>query len=132
MNLYEYQRSRSFRFNIFFSLDTARPIESKFHVEPPWDGGKKVNSNGPSHMPNMAVMRICGKKPLKIFFYGTKRPMTLNIGMQHQVLEYFHVCSNDDTGWSLAYFTARSKLVPYSFVWEKGKTMDFSETVVVW
>ena len=26
---------------------------------------------------------------------------------------------------------ARSNLVPYAFVWEKGKTMDFSETIVV-
>ena len=30
-------------------------------------------------------------------------------------------------------FTARSNLVPYTFVhvWEKGKTMDFSESIVV-
>ena len=27
---------------------------------------------------------------------------------------------------------ARSPLVPYAFVWEKGKTMDFSETIVVY
>ena len=27
---------------------------------------------------------------------------------------------------------ARSNLVPYAFVWEKGKTMDFSETIVVY
>ena len=26
---------------------------------------------------------------------------------------------------------ARSNLVPYAFVWKKGKTMDFSETIVV-
>ena len=32
---------------------------------------------------------------------------------------------------TLTYFTARSNLVPYAFVWEKGKTMDFSETIVV-
>ena len=25
---------------------------------------------------------------------------------------------------------ARSNLVPYAFVWEKGKTMDFSEAIV--
>ena len=31
-----------------------------------------------------------------------------------------------------AYFMARSNLVPCAFVWEKGKTMDFSETVVVY
>ena len=27
---------------------------------------------------------------------------------------------------------ARSNLVPYFFVWEKGKTMDFSETIIVY
>ena len=27
---------------------------------------------------------------------------------------------------------ARSNLVPYAFVWEKGKTMDFSETILVY
>ena len=29
-------------------------------------------------------------------------------------------------------FTARPNLVPYAFVWEKVKTMDFSETIVVY
>ena len=33
---------------------------------------------------------------------------------------------------TLTYFTARSNLVPYAFVWEKVKTMDFSETIVVY
>ena len=32
----------------------------------------------------------------------------------------------------MTYFTARSNLVPYAFVGEKGKTMDFSETIVVY
>ena len=27
---------------------------------------------------------------------------------------------------------AMSNLVPYAFVWEKGKTMDFSETIVIY
>ena len=72
MNLCEYQRSRSFidlgpmslrftTFSNFFSLETARPIDAKFHVEPPWDGGMKVCSNGPGHMTNMATMPIYGK-----------------------------------------------------------------------
>ena len=47
-------------------------------------------------------------------------------------LEYYQVCSNDDPGLILTYFTARSNLIPYAFVWENGKTMDFSETVVVY
>ena len=32
----------------------------------------------------------------------------------------------------LNYFTAMSNLVPYVFVWEMGKTMAFSETIVVY
>ena len=35
-------------------------------------------------------------------------------------------------GLTLTYFTARSNLVSYAFVWEKCKTMDFSETIVVY
>ena len=58
--------------------------------------------------------------------------MTLKLGMQHRVLEYHQVYSNDDPGLSLTYFTARSNLVPYAFVWEKGKTIYFSETIVVY
>ena len=57
--------------------------------------------------------------------------MTLKLGMQHRVLEYYQVCS-DDSGLTLTYFTARSNFVPYAFVWEKGKTMDFSETILVY
>ena len=58
--------------------------------------------------------------------------MTLKLGMQHWVLEYYQICSNDDPGLTLTYFTTRSNLVPFAFVWEKGKTMDFSETIVVY
>ena len=58
--------------------------------------------------------------------------MTLKLGVHHWVLKYYQVCSNDDTGLTLTYFTARSNLVHYAFVWEKGKTKDFSETIVVY
>ena len=58
--------------------------------------------------------------------------MTLKLGMQHWVLEYYQVCSNDDPGLILTCFTARSNLVPYASVWEKGTTMDFSKTIVVY
>ena len=54
--------------------------------------------------------------------------MTLKLGMQHRVLEYFQVYSNDDPGLTFTYFRARSDLFLYAVVWEKGKTMDFSET----
>ena len=58
--------------------------------------------------------------------------MTLKLGRQHRVLEYYQFYSNDNPGLTLTYFTARSNLVLYAFVWEKGKTMDFSETIVVY
>ena len=58
--------------------------------------------------------------------------MTLKLGMQHRVLEYYQIYSNDASGLTFTYFTARSNLVPYAFVWEKVKTMDFSETIVVY
>ena len=70
-------------------------------------------------------------KTFKIFFSRTKRQMTLKRGMQHWVLEYYQVCSNDDPGLTLTYFTARSNWVPYTLVWEKGKTKDFSEIIVI-
>ena len=71
MNLYEYQRSRSFIglgpnlsdsifLNLFSSVST-RLIEVKFHVKPPWNGGTKVSSNGPGHMTKMTAMLIYGK-----------------------------------------------------------------------
>ena len=33
-------------FSNFFSLETARPIEAKYHVEPPLDWVIKVSTNG--------------------------------------------------------------------------------------
>ena len=56
--------------------------------------------------------------------------MTLKVGMQHWVLKYYQIYSNVDPGMTLTYSRARSNLVPYAFVWEKGKTMDFLETIV--
>ena len=58
--------------------------------------------------------------------------MTLKVVMQHRILEYYQICSHDDTGLTMTYFTAMSNLVPYAFVWEKGKTMDFSEIILVY
>ena len=103
-------------FSNIFSSEATRPVEANFHMEPPWIGGKKFCSNGHGHMTKMAAMPIYGKNLKKIFFSRTKRLMTLKVGMQHEVLEYYQVCSNDDPGLTLTYFTARSDLVHYAFV----------------
>ena len=57
--------------------------------------------------------------------------MILKFGMQHRVFESYQIYSNDGPWLSLTYFTARSNLVPYAIVWEKGKTMYISETDAV-
>ena len=49
------------------SSEIAVPIKVKFHMEPPWDGGTKVCSNGPGNMTKMATMSIYGKN-IKISF----------------------------------------------------------------
>ena len=37
-------------FSKIFSSETARPIKTKFYVEPPWGWGTKIYINGPGHM----------------------------------------------------------------------------------
>ena len=76
-------------------------------------------------MTKMVAMPVYGKNLKKIIFSGSKRQMTLKVGMQHWLLKYYQVCSSDDPGITLTYFMAMSNLVPYTFVWEKGKAMYF-------
>ena len=88
-------------------------------MEPPWHGGTNI-SNDSGHMTKTAAMPIYGKNFKKIIFSGTKESMTLKFGMQYRVLEYYQACPTDDPELILTYFTARSNLVPYAFVWENG------------
>ena len=64
----------------------------------------------------MVATPIYGKKPSKIFFSGTGGPISTKLGMLHMGLQPIIVCSNDDPGVSLAYFTARSNLVIFAFL----------------
>ena len=130
MNLYEYQRSRSFvdldprslRFTFlnFFCSETARSnFMCSLHGMGKWKFVQMVQVTWPIWPPCPYMI-----KTLKIFFSGTKLPMTLKTGIQHRVLKYYQVYSNDNPWLTLAYFTARSNLTPYAFVWEKGNIMD--------
>ena len=49
------------------SSETTGPIEAKFHMEPPWDGGTKVCSNSPGHMTKMTAMPIYDKNLKKSY-----------------------------------------------------------------
>ena len=51
--------------------------------------------------------------------------MTLKFGMPHWELEYYEVCSNDDPELTLAYFTGRSNLAPYAFLYGKKVNNGF-------
>ena len=73
-------------------------------------------------------MPIYGKNPLKIFS-GTGWPISTKLGMCHRPLQPIIICSNDDPLVTLTYFTARSNLVTYAFLWKKVKTVDFSENI---
>ena len=96
--------------NIFFS-ETAWPIKAKFYVEPPWVGGTIFCSRHLGHMTKMAAMPIYGQNPSKIFFSRTGGPISTKLGTLHWGLQPIIVCSNDDPGVTLTYFTARSNLV---------------------
>ena len=121
------RRRSQFQTNIF-SSETALPIKAKFYVEPHWVGGTKVCSRHAGHMTKMAATPIYGKNPSKTFS-GTGGPISTKLIMQHRGLQPIIVCSNDDPGGTLTYFTARSNLVSWASLSEKVKTMDFSTTI---
>ena len=118
MTLQEGSGSRWYRFLIF-------AFSSTFH-------GPVISHHYASFKSSSSDVCLFLAHLSRRFFSGTKRRMTLKLCMHHWVLEYYQICSNDDPELTLTYFTARSNLVPYAFVWEKGKTMDFSETIVVY
>ena len=91
--------------------------------------GMKVCSNSPRWLPCPYTV-----KTLKNLLLRNQKANDLETWyapLGARVLLY-QDCSNDDPGLILIYFMARSNLVPYAFVWEKCKTMDFSETIVVY
>ena len=94
-------------FSNFFSQETARPIEDKFHMEPPWDMG---NENLLMSWPYMV------KKNSKILFFETKKPMTWNL-IYSIVLDYHQFFSNDDPVLTLTIFMTGSNLFPNASVW---------------
>ena len=140
MNLYEYQRSRSFfdigprslRFNIFkfFSLETAGPSEAKFpvalHGIGEWMVIQMVQDTWPIWLP-CPYMVIA----FKIFFSGTKRPMTLKVDMQPRINEYYKFVQMMTLGRPCPIY-GHVKFDPLCFcMGKKDKTMNFSETIVV-
>ena len=135
MNLYEYQRSKPFidldqghsdsTFLNFFSWETAGSIEAKFDVDPPWMGERKGSNDQD------------GRHAI----YGKTWTILLLWNQKADDLESWYAASGT---WVLPclfkwclwvdhdLFIARSNFVPYAFILEEGKTMGFSEIIVVY
>ena len=93
-------------FSNFFFLETARSIEAKFHVEPPWDGIMKMSTNGLCHIAKMAAMSIYSKNLL------LWNQTALDLESWYAAL-VTRVLPNLFKWLTLTYFTARSNLVPF-------------------
>ena len=94
-------------------------------------------------MTKMAAMPIYGKNPSKIFFSGTRRPISKKLGVKHLWLKYYNVYINHDPVMTLTQFMARSTWVNHAFKWGKllkchlkgkasrklanGQNIDYSE-----
>ena len=142
MNLYDYQRSKSFidlhprslrfTFSNFFSLENSRPIGAKFHVEPPWNRGMKVYSNGLCHLTSMATMPIYGKNLKKFSSLEPKGqwPWKLVCSIRYSSTSKFIQMMTLSWPWPILWQgQIWSLMLLYG---EKGKLMNFSETVVVY
>ena len=70
-------------------------------------------------------------KTLKYLLLRNQKADDLETWYTASGLQYCQVCLRVDPRLTLTYFMARSNLVLYAIVWEKGKTMDFSETIVI-
>ena len=55
--------------------------------------------------------------------------MILKLRMQYWGLNLYRVYINNNPWLTLTYFTARSNLVTWAFLWEKVNTVNFSETI---
>ena len=82
-------------------------------------GKGNVNLYKWSRLNDQDGRHVHGKTFKKNFFSRRGSPMILKIGMQHQRLKLYKVYINDDPGFNLTYFTARSNWVVYTFEWGK-------------
>ena len=86
-----------------------------------WWGNKNC-SNDPGHMTRITYDK---KKHESFFFSGAKRLITLKLCMYSSTTKFVQMCWTWPILWE-------GQTVLYAFVWEKVKTMDYSETIVVY
>ena len=95
--------------------ETAMQIKAKFFVEPPWVGGTEFCSQHVGHKTKMVGTPIYGKNPSKNLLlrnWWTDFHKTWYVALGTPAII---VCSNDEPGLTLTYFTARSNFVTLAF-----------------
>ena len=141
MNLYAYQRLRSFfdlgprtlrsTFSNFFFWETVWPTEAKFYVQPPLDGETKVWTNSLGHMTKMAAMPIYGKNSKSHLLLDQKvddlESWYAALGIQ-VLPNLFKWCPWDD----LDLFHGKVKFDLCFWMEKRVKQWIFSETTVVY
>ena len=83
-------------------------------------------------MTKMAAMLIYGKNHWRYVSLESKGWLPWNLAYSIEYSSTTKFFSNDAPGLTLTYFMTRSNVVPYAFVLQKVKTMDVSETIVVY
>ena len=100
------------------SSEKNGPIKVKLHVELLWDGKTKHCSNGSRYMANIAAMLIYVKNLKHLLLWNQKADDLPSLFIWWPWID-------------LDLFYGKVKFGPWCFCMGKGKTMDFSETIVV-
>ena len=86
----------------------------------------KVCINGQGHMTNDGCHGYKQQKHLNIFFFRTRRPMILKLGMKHQAMELCKVYKIVTLGWMTLTFLQQCQLrSPMQLTW-KNRKMSFN------
>ena len=116
-------------FSHIISSEATGPVEAEFYGEALWGGGTNLPSNSHGHMTKMATMPIYGKKVnLKnlLLYYRTADDLETWYAASGT-----RVLPNSFQWWpwvNLDIFHGKVRFGP----WEKGNTMKFLETIVVY
>ena len=94
-----------------------------------YDKFTKIFTKCPGHLTKMGDMPIYGKKPFNIFYFRTRRLMTLGLGMKLWGCWVYQVYSNNDPRLTQTYLTSRTDLLPNAFKWDFFGKVDFFNTV---
>ena len=121
-----------FQTSNFFSWKTARPIEAKFHLEPQWDRGTKICSNGLGHMTKMATMSIYSNNMKNSSSLEPKGrgPWTFVCCIGYSSSTKFIQMMT--LGWPGPILWQGQIWSPMRLYGKKVKTMDFPETIIVY